>query len=122
VYSEGVDSSLPDTWEIRQEDMTLQKDREEKDQKHVELSAVWQELLGRQGGTSAKPASSPEGATTPTLESDPWSRLLHAKGIEMVDLEQLHLHMSEQDVEHLLEIMREQSEQDVQANDDQSTD
>lgn len=99
----------------------MQKDREEKDQKHAELSAVWQELLGRQGGTSATPASSPEGASMPTLESDPWSRLLHAKGIEMVDLEQLHLHMSEQDVEHLLEIMREQSEK-AQADDDQSTD
>lgn len=120
--SQGEDSSLPDTWEIRQEDITLQKDREEKDQKHAELSAVWKELLGRQGGAGATPASSPEGAAIPTLESDPWSRLLHAKGIEMIDLEQLHLHMSEQDVEHLLEIMREQSEQGVQVNDDQNPD
>ncbi len=100
----------------------MQKDHEEKDQKHTELSAVWQELLGRQSGASATSASSPEGANMPTLENDPWSRLLQAKGIEMIDLEQLHLHMSEQDVEHLLEIMREQSEQNVQINDDQGTD
>ena len=97
------------------------KDNDEKNQKYAELSAVWQELLGRQGGKTGNPASSQEEGI-PTLESDPWSRLLHAKGIEMVDLEQLHLHMSEQDVEHLLEIMREQPAQNNQANDDQNTD
>jgi predicted nucleic acid-binding Zn ribbon protein len=100
----------------------LQKDNEEKNQKYAELSAVWQELLGRQSGKAATPASSQEEVAIPTLESDPWSRLLHAKGIEIVDLEQLHLHMSEQDVEHLLEIMREQPAQNIQANDDQAPD
>jgi hypothetical protein len=99
----------------------LQKDREEKKRKHAELSAVWQELLGRQSGEAAPSASSQGDAAIPTLESDPWSRLLHAKGIEIVDLEQLHLHMSEQDVEHLLEIMQEQPAPKVQSKDNQDT-
>ncbi len=101
----------------------MQKDRKNKKQEYGDLSPVWQELLGGQANQPEQPeetdlSEKEEGATAiPTLESDPWSRLLHAKGIEMVDLEQLHLHMSEQDVEEMLAIMREQS---AQANDEQS--
>jgi hypothetical protein len=47
----------------------------------------------------------------PTLESDPWSALLHAKGIEVVDLQQIRLHMSDQDMEQILHIMQESSSQ-----------
>jgi hypothetical protein len=110
--------------ETCEEGITVQKDRKNKKQEYGDLSPVWQELLGGQANQPEQPeetdlSEKEEGATAiPTLESDPWSRLLHAKGIEMVDLEQLHLHMSEQDVEEMLAIMREQS---AQANDEQSS-
>ena len=112
--------------ETREEGTTVQKDRNDKKQKYGDLSPVWQELLGGQLNQPGQPEATDqatsekeeETTTIPTLESDPWSRLLHAKGIEMVDLEQLHLHMSEQDVEAMLAIMREQS---AQANDEQNS-
>jgi len=65
----------------------VQKDRNKKKQAYGELSAVWQELLGGQTDP-ANPAGleEDESATAiPTLESDPWSTLVHAKGVEMVD-------------------------------------
>lgn len=104
----------------------MQKDRNSKKHEYSDLSPVWQELLGGQPDQPGQPEATDqatsekeeETTTIPTLESDPWSRLLHAKGIEMVDLEQLHLHMSEQDVEEMLAIMREQSNQ---ASDDQNS-
>lgn len=70
-----------------------------------ELSAIWQELLGIQPGTNNALAG--ELPLSP-LESDPWSELLHAKGVEVIDLQQLHLHMSDQDVEQVLQVMQEQ--------------
>jgi len=72
-----------------------------------ELSAVWQELLGRRPAGIAKPSTVDETAI-PTLKSDPWRALLQAKGIEVVDLQQLHLHMSDQDLEQILRLIEEQ--------------
>jgi len=70
-----------------------------------ELSAIWQELLGIQPDTNTvQPGELPPSP----LESDPWSELLHAKGIEVIDLQQMHLHMSDQDVEEILQVMQEQ--------------
>ena len=72
-----------------------------------ELSEVWRELLGnRANGTSLSdlPADMP----IPTLEVDPWSALLQAKGIEIFDLQQIHLKMSDQEVEQMLEVMQDE--------------
>ena len=45
----------------------------------------------------------------PSVDVDPWQALTHAKGVEMVDLQQLHLHISDQDVEQVLQVMEEAS-------------
>lgn len=76
-----------------------------------QLSEIWQELLGSRLGEQAQTSSSE--ATIPVLASDPWSALLHAKGVEMVDLHEVHLHMSDQDVEQALQIMQEQPDDDT---------
>ncbi len=75
-----------------------------------ELSKIWQELLGRFPSEANVQMASGE-VKIPLLESDPWSALLKAKGTEVIDLQQLHLHMSDQDVERLLQIMQEQPAQ-----------
>lgn len=72
-------------------------------------SDVWQELLGSLAAEAPTPTSQDEKAVVPPLESDPWSELLQAKGIEIIDLQQVHLHMSDQDVERLLKILQDQS-------------
>lgn len=57
-------------------------------------------------------ASASSDATLPTLEVDPWSTLLHAQGVEVVDLQHIHLSISDQEVEQMLQIMQEQPEQE----------
>ncbi len=79
------------------------------------LSDVWQELLGG-NPIEVKAPLTPAEARIPTLESDPWSALLHANGVEIVDLQQLRLHMSDKDVEQALQIMQEHSVQDTNNN------
>lgn len=73
-----------------------------------ELSEAWRELLNCQPAVDEPVQALPTEASIPTLESDPWSALVQAKGVEMVDLHKLHLHMSDQDVEQLLQLMQEQ--------------
>ncbi|GCE18108.1 hypothetical protein [Dictyobacter kobayashii] len=83
----------------------------------TELSATWQELLGRRApsvpgqgpGDREQPGKDPE--VIPTLESDPWSTLIQAKGVEVVDLHKTRLQISDQEVEQMLEVMQEQSAQ-----------
>ncbi|HEV2660684.1 MAG TPA: hypothetical protein VGU68_08760 [Ktedonobacteraceae bacterium] len=78
---------------------------ENNDGDHTSLSDVWRELLG--GRETEVSPTSPE-APVPTLKSDPWSALLRAKDIETVDLQQVQMHLSDQDVEQALQIMQEQ--------------
>lgn len=78
---------------------------ENKDADHASLSDVWRELLG--GRETEVSPTSPE-APVPTLKSDPWSELLRAKDIEAIDLQQVQMHLSDQDVEQALQIMQEQ--------------
>jgi len=78
-----------------------------------ELSPAWQELLGYQPGPSSDVPAVPmtplsDESALPTLESDPWSELLHAQGIEVVDLQKIQLHMSDQDLEQVLQVMQEE--------------
>ena len=78
----------------------------------LELSEIWQELLGKQA-SDEKSASLPPETLIPLLESDPWSTLIQANGIELVDLqEKKRLQISDQEVEQMLELMQEQSAQD----------
>lgn len=71
-----------------------------------ELSPVWQELLG---GRANDPGTSGE-MGIPVLESDPWRELLREHGVEIIDLQEMHLQISDQDVEEALQIMREQAD------------
>ncbi|WP_126595478.1 hypothetical protein [Dictyobacter aurantiacus] len=82
-----------------------------------ELSAAWQELLGRQsqgklqqGADDIERVEKDQGGI-PTLESDPWSTLIQAKGVEIVDLHKTRLQISDKEVEQMLEVMQEQSAQ-----------
>ncbi|HZR43267.1 MAG TPA: hypothetical protein VFB12_24340 [Ktedonobacteraceae bacterium] len=93
---------------MQQENKGRKKDKSP-ESTHSELSEVWQELLGEHSGESSTPATP---GAIPTLESDPWSELLHAKGIEIVDLQAVHLQISDQEVEQMLEVMQEQPAQD----------
>lgn len=82
-----------------------------------DLSSIWQELLGIQPGdataqiTSDEVPKNPDEAIIPSFDSDPWSALLHASGVEVIDLQKVNLNVSDQDVEQMLEIMQEQPAQ-----------
>ncbi|QBD81190.1 hypothetical protein EPA93_36535 [Ktedonosporobacter rubrisoli] len=93
----------------------MQQEQNEPVSAQSELSETWQELLGilPKGKHPTAPQVSPNNGETPALQEDPWNSLVHAKGIEVVDLQQLHLHMSDQDVEQVLDKMREQPAQDT---------
>ena len=73
-----------------------------------ELSDVWKALLHQTPAADTEVQAVLEDIAIPTLESDPWNSLLQARGIEMVDLHKLHLHMSDQDVEQMLQFIQEQ--------------
>ena len=94
-----------------------QQDQSALDGQQIELSAAWQELLGRQTPGASKQSSGDsehqdkDQGVIPTLESDPWSTLIQAKGVEIVDLHKTRLQISDQEVEQMLEVMQEQSAQ-----------
>ncbi len=101
----------------------MQSEKKQSSSNNMELSNIWQELLGEQSldaensptaseSTSVEEVEQMQEATTPTeaiptLPSDPWSELVLARGTEMIDLSQLQLHMSDQDVEQILQLMQE---------------
>ena len=97
----------------------MQKDDDKlKDAKHckgnqAELSNVWRELLGLSQDENSKSAGDPDQQAIPTLEGDPWQKLLEAENIELVDLQQVHIPVSEGEVEQMLELMQEQTTQDA---------
>jgi hypothetical protein len=87
-------------------------------EERLELSAAWRELLGLEASAPATSASSdqhsqPAAMVAPILANDPWSALLQAKGIEVIDLQKLHTQTSrasldERDVELALKDIQEQ--------------
>lgn len=96
--------------------------KEDKDMQRLiqaPMSDIWQELLGSTRSQS-EAASVDSETPLPIIESDPWGELLQSRGVEMIDLQQLHLHMSDQDVELALQIMQEQPPQDVGGKPDTS--
>jgi hypothetical protein len=69
-----------------------------------ELSETWLELLGKKHpGENSQPEE-----IIPPLKDDPWNSLLHAKGIEIVDLQRDHLQISDQEVEQMLQLIQEE--------------
>jgi hypothetical protein len=69
-----------------------------------QLSDVWRELLGDRAYEKQSRAF-PGDTPIPTLEADPWSALVQSKGVEVVDLQHMHLQISDQEVEQLLQVM-----------------
>jgi hypothetical protein len=103
-----------------QNDKLNHDDLERKNAQQLELSDAWRQLLGMEALASSLPAApdpsiapgadSQEGV--PVLSNDPWTQLIHAQGVEVVDLQQTHLHaaqasVEDSDVEHALDIMQE---------------
>lgn len=86
----------------------MQEDNEKVLSAQPELSMIWQELLGNHVPSSNGQILSSE-VIIPTLDSDPWSELLHSQDVEIVDLQKVHLHVSDQDVEQALQVMQEQA-------------
>ena len=88
--------------------------QQENNPTQVGLSEIWLELLGQstqtQAGIQSIQADASE-ETIPTLESDPWSHLLHEQGATVVDLQHGSLHMNDQEVEQLLQQLQERREQ-----------
>lgn len=79
----------------------------------TELSNVWQELLGLLPGENRVSTSSGScQQLIPILEGDPWRKLVQAENIELVDLQQVHLPISEREVEQILQLMQEQAAQE----------
>lgn len=89
-------------------------------EKRLELSQAWRLLLGMEAGALPSPVTSDLAyisasaqEDTPLLTGDPWASLIHATGIQIVDLQQIHMHtahppMDESDVEHALDAIQEE--------------
>ena len=94
------------------------------------LSETWHKLLGIHaleasvGGEGVEGVEGAEGVAAPEIpmglwelssfEGDPWSELLHTRGVELIDLQHselatVHVSLSEVEVEQALQIMREQA-------------
>ena len=83
----------------------------------ADLSEAWQALLGSQSGArrTGEAQIDPDAQVVPQA-SDPWNALIHAQGMETVDLQKIRLHelhptASDEDIEHALNIMQEATEQ-----------
>ena len=95
----------------KEDDRQLKGQRQEGYQS--ELSSVWQELLGLRPDECHVPTGSGSSQqAVPILEGDPWTKLLETENIEMLDLQKMHLHVSECEVEQVLQLMQEQATQD----------
>jgi len=89
-------------------------------EQQLELSEAWRQLLGLEALPTPLPVSSDAGLESganvqeglPVLNDDPWTRLVHEQGVQIVDLQRAHIHPAQtsgeaSDVEHALDIMQE---------------
>lgn len=101
--------------------------------KDTELSETWRALLGLRSAEHQEELGELEAleelddlegkvlevdlaAQVQPLPDDPWSHLLHAQGMQAVDLQKVHLRdldlaAGDEDVEHALNLMRESTGQ-----------
>ncbi len=91
-------------------------DLEKKVEQQLELSEAWRQLLGLEALPVSSDAALESGADAqeglPVLNDDPWTRLVHEQGVQVVDLQRAHIHPAQtsgeaSDVEHALDIMQE---------------
>lgn len=88
--------------------------QENEDMQHLiqaPMSVIWWELLGN-SPRKIETLLPDDEAAMPLLKSDPWGELLQSRDIEIIDVQQLHLQMSDQDVESVLQVMQEDSVRD----------
>ena len=104
-----------------QNDSGTQDDLTKKVEQQLELSEAWRQLLGLDVQSAPAPlsletaraAGAGNQEVVPVLSHDPWNSLAHEQGIQVVDLQQAHVHTAqpggeESDVEHALDMMQEQ--------------
>ena len=93
-------------------------------EQQLELSEAWRQLLGLEAQPVPSPArleaaevmqvvGAGNSEAVPVLSHDPWNSLAHELGIQVVDLQQAHVHTmqavgEESDLEHALNMMQEQ--------------
>ncbi len=91
-------------------------DLEKKVEQQLKLSEAWRQLLGLEALPVSSDAALESGADAqeglPVLNDDPWTRLVHEQGVQVVDLQRAHIHPAQtsgeaSDVEHALDIMQE---------------
>jgi hypothetical protein len=73
------------------------------------LSNVWLELLGERQHEAVSPVL-PGDIPIPTLDGDPWRALLQERGIEIVDIEKIQLRISEQEIDGILQEVKDSSD------------
>jgi hypothetical protein len=88
----------------------MQQDHNEKPPFQEELSATWLELLGATVPPTPPQGISGDESTIPVLDDDPWRDLLQGEDIALVDLQKISLHAADQDVERVLQNIREQAD------------
>lgn len=72
----------------------------------LSLSDTWRELLGL--STEATTVAE-AGGEIPALTNNPWAELQHIQGIEIIDLQQVHMPtLNDLDMEQALQLMQEQ--------------
>jgi hypothetical protein len=94
-----------------QEEDNKQQEKQHWKGEQTELSSVWLELLGLHAGEKPADWIVPDQRIIPTLEGDPWRKLLEAEDVERIDLQKMHLPISEREVEQMLQLMHEQTAQ-----------
>ena len=90
-------------------------EQENEDMRHLvqaPMSDIWRELLGSSAAEIENTAPDEE-AEVPLLKSDPWSELLQSRDVEIINVQQMQLHMSDRDVELALQFMQEDSLRDA---------
>ena len=89
--------------------------QENEDMRHLvqaPMSDIWRELLGS-SAIKIETTAPDEEAEVPLLKSDPWSELLQSRDVEIINVQQMHLHMSDRDVEQALQVMHDDSVRDA---------
>jgi hypothetical protein len=89
--------------------------QENEDMRHLvqaPMSDIWRELLGS-SAIKIETTAPDEETEVPLLKSDPWSELLQSRDVEIINVQQMHLHMSDRDVELALQVMQEDSVRDA---------
>ncbi len=104
-----------------QNDRDTHDDLAKRVEQQLALSEAWRQLLGLEAQPALSPSSleakqvvrADNQEVVPVLSHDPWNFLAREQGIQIVDLQQAHVHKAqaggeESDVEHALDMMQEQ--------------